>query len=157
MPISGSTSVLTLDNFNTQGAFKSDDETLLISLTQQVALSFENVRLMQAMRERAGQLQALNDVATSLTSSLRSDQLVGSLLDNLTPILPFDSAAFWFREGDQLTVVATRGYPEPGFLGASVGVTRTHCSIKCRRQAGNIHRDVREDAFPLRKRPAFPG
>ncbi|OGO22497.1 MAG: hypothetical protein A2Y54_00425 [Chloroflexi bacterium RBG_16_51_16] len=148
--------VLTLDNFNTQGAFKSDDETLLISLTQQVALSFENVRLMQAMRERAGQLQALNDVATSLTSSLRSDQLVGSLLDNLTPILPFDSAAFWFREGDQLTVVATRGYPDTEDpLGASVGVTENALFDKMSQtgQAISIG-DVREDArFPRVEAP----
>ena len=84
--------VLVLDNFNMQAAFKPEDETLLLSLTQQVALSLENVRLLQATQERAGQLQALNDVATSMTSSLRSEELVASLLDQLRPVLPFDTA-----------------------------------------------------------------
>ncbi|HBD08805.1 MAG TPA: hypothetical protein DCZ69_11140, partial [Syntrophobacteraceae bacterium] len=37
--------VLVLDNFNTPAAFKPEDETLLMSLSQQVALSLENVRL----------------------------------------------------------------------------------------------------------------
>jgi len=104
--------VLVLDNFNTQGAFKPVDETLLMSLTQQVALSLENVRLVQASQERAGQLQALNDVATSMTSSLRSDTLVESLLDQLHPVLPFDTATLLLREKEQLRVVAAKGFTD---------------------------------------------
>ncbi|MEW5942042.1 MAG: GAF domain-containing protein, partial [Chloroflexota bacterium] len=62
--------VLVLDNFNTSAAFKAEDETLLVSLAQQVALSLENVRLVQTTQERAGQLQALTDVAATIASSL---------------------------------------------------------------------------------------
>jgi len=104
--------VLILDNFNTPAAFKPEDETLLLSLAQQVALSLENVRLMQATQERAGQLQALNDVATSLTSSLQSDELVTSLLDQLHPVLPFDTATLLLREEDQLRVVTASGFSD---------------------------------------------
>jgi GAF domain-containing protein len=39
--------VLMLDNFNTPSAFSAEDETLLLSLSQQVGLSMQNVRLMQ--------------------------------------------------------------------------------------------------------------
>jgi GAF domain-containing protein/nitrogen-specific signal transduction histidine kinase len=104
--------VLVLDNFNTPAAFKPEDETLLISLSQQVALSLENVRLMQATQERAGQLQALTDVAATITSSLQSRELVDSLLDQLVPVLPYDTATLWLREKDQLTVGAARGFPD---------------------------------------------
>ena len=104
--------VLVLDNFNTPAAFKPEDETLLLSLAQQVALSLENVRLMHATQERAGQLQALNDVATSLTSSLQSDELVASLLDQLHPVLPFDTATLLLREEDLLRVEAASGFPD---------------------------------------------
>ena len=104
--------VLVLDNFNTQSAFKVEDETLLLSLAQQVALSLENVRLVQASLERAGQLQALNDVATSLTSSLQSDELVASLLEQLRPVLPFDTATLLLREENQLMVAAASGFAD---------------------------------------------
>ena len=102
--------VLVLDNFNTQAAFKAEDETLLLSLAQQVALSLENVRLVQTSLERAGQLQALNEVGTSLTSSLHSDELVASLLEQLQPVLPFDTATLLLREEDQLKVTAASGF-----------------------------------------------
>ncbi len=104
--------LIILDNFNTPAAFRPEDEALMVSLSQQVALSLENVRLVHAMTERAAQLEALNDVATAMTSSLRSDQLVTMLLDQLTPVLPFDTATLWLRDGDQLSVAAARGFPD---------------------------------------------
>lgn len=104
--------VLTLDNFNTQAAFKPADETLLLSLSQQVALSLENVRLVQSSQERAGQLQALNDVAASMTASLRSDELIATLLDKLKPVLSYDTAMLLLRSEDQLTIAAVRGFTD---------------------------------------------
>lgn len=116
--------LIILDNFNTPAAFRPEDEALMVSLSQQVALSLENVRLVHAMTERAAQLEALNDVATAMTSSLRSDQLVNMLLDQLTPVLPFDTATLWLRDGDQLTVAAARGFPDAEKrLGLKVAVT----------------------------------
>jgi GAF domain-containing protein/nitrogen-specific signal transduction histidine kinase len=103
---------LVLDNFNTPAAFKQNDETLLASLSQQVALSLENVRLVHATQERAGQLQALTDVAATITSSLQSRELIASLLDQLSPILRYDTATLWMRERDQLIVHAARGFPD---------------------------------------------
>ena len=115
--------VLALDNFNTPAAFKPGDETLLMSLSQQVALSLENVRLMQATEERAGQLQALTDVAATITSSLQSRELIASLLDQLAPVLPYETATLWMREKDQLTVNAARGFPDTDqLLGLNVSV-----------------------------------
>jgi GAF domain-containing protein/nitrogen-specific signal transduction histidine kinase len=104
--------LLVLDNFNTISAFRPEDEELMVSLSQQVALSLQNVRLVHAMTERAGQLQALNDVATAMTSSLRSDELVVGLLEELAPVLPFDTATLWLRDKDRLTVAAARGFPD---------------------------------------------
>lgn len=115
--------VLALDNFNTAAAFKPEDETLLLSLAQQVALSLENVRLVQATQERAGQLQALTDVAATITSSLQSRELIASLLDQLAPVLSCDTATLWMREKDQLTVHAVRGFPDAEeLLGLNVNV-----------------------------------
>ena len=104
--------VIVLDNFNTPVAFREEDEALILSLAQQVGLSLQNVRLVQTTQERAEQLEALTSAATNLTSSLKSTELVETLLDQLGPVLPFDTATLWIRENDRLTVAAARGFPD---------------------------------------------
>ena len=104
--------VLVLDNFNTPAAFTPEDETLLLSLSQQVGLSLQNARLVQTTQERAAQLEALTDAATALTSSLQRDELVALLLDQLQPVIQFDTATLWLRERDRLIVAAARGFPD---------------------------------------------
>jgi GAF domain-containing protein len=140
--------LLVLDNFNTPAAFRAEDEILLASLAQQVALSLDNVRLVNATQERAGQLQALNTAAASLTSSLRSDQLVNSLLDQLNPIVPFDTGTLWLRDRDRLQVASTRGFPDADQrLGLSISVADS-ALFKEMAQAGQpiLVNDVREDS-----------
>ncbi|PWH15993.1 MAG: hypothetical protein DDG60_04750, partial [Anaerolineae bacterium] len=104
--------VLVLDNFNNPAAFNTEDEALLLSLTQQVAISLENVRLLQATQERTGQLQALNSVAATLTSSLRREELVASLLDRMGMIVPYDTAILWMRTDGKLIVADARGFDD---------------------------------------------
>lgn len=104
--------VIVLDNFNTPVAFREEDEALLLSLAQQVGLSLQNVRLVQTTQERAEQLEALTSAATNLTSSLKSTELVETLLDQLGPVIPFDTATLWIRESDRLTVAAAHGFPD---------------------------------------------
>ncbi len=143
--------LLVLDNFNTPAAFRPDDETLIISLSQQVALALDNMRLVQTSQERAGHLQALNEASATLTTSLSTEQLVNSLLDQLSPILPFDTAALWLREKDRLTVVSTRGFSDvEERQGLSISVADS-ALFKELAQTGQpiFVRDVREDArFP---------
>ena len=107
-----SVGVLVLDNFNTPSAFTAEDETLLLSLSQQVGLSLQNVRLVQTIQERATQLEALTNAATTLTASLQSDELVNSLLDQLEPVIPYDTATLWLRDKNRLNVAAARGFPD---------------------------------------------
>jgi PAS domain S-box-containing protein len=143
--------VLLLDNFNTPAAFTSDDEALLLSLTQQVALSLENVRLVQASQERASQLQALTDVSADLTSSLKSSQLVADLLDRLQDVLPYDTAILWLREGERMSVAAARGFPDnEQRVGLTVTISESVLLAEMNRTSqGIVVHDVRSDArFP---------
>ena len=143
--------LLVLDNFNASAAFGEEDETLLTSLSQQVALSLDNMRLVQTSQERAGQLQALNDASATLTTSLSTDQLIASLLHQLNPILPYDTATLWLRDKDRLTVVSTHGFSDvEERQGLSVSVTDS-ALFKELAQTGQpiFVKDVRED-------PRFP-
>ena len=104
--------ILILDNFNTTAAFRQEDDAILSSLTQQVALSLENVRLVQATQERAAQLQALNSVAAALSSSLNREELIESLLDRMSTIISYDTAILWMRNEQQLVVAQARGFED---------------------------------------------
>ncbi len=104
--------VMVLDNFNTPSAFNVEDENLLLSLTQQVALALENVRLVQTTQERAGQLQALNTVSAGITTSLQRSELVASLLERMGSIILYDTAILWLREGDVMRVADARGFAD---------------------------------------------
>lgn len=148
--------LLVLDNFNTTSVFKPTDEALLLSLTQQVALSLENVRLMQATQERAGQLQALNTAAASLTSSMRIGELIKSLLDQLATILPYDTATLWLREKDRLIVSSARGFTDnEQRLGLAISVSDSALFQEMTQTGQTIYvGDVRADRrFPALEAP----
>ena len=104
--------VLVLDNFNTPAVFTNDDEVLLQSLAQQVALSLENIRLVQNSQERASQLQALTEVSAKMTSSLESSDLVSGLLDRLMQLVVYDTAILWLKDEKRMTVTEARGFPD---------------------------------------------
>lgn len=115
--------VLVLDNFKTAEAFSEDNQALIVSLAQQTALTLENVNLYQASEKRAGQLQALTSVAALITSSLRRDDLISSLLDQLRAILPYETGTLWLRRDNNLVVHAARGFEDPEErVGLSVAV-----------------------------------
>ncbi|MGB8984530.1 MAG: GAF domain-containing protein, partial [Anaerolineales bacterium] len=139
--------VLVLDNFNTPGAFTPEDETLLLSLSQQVGLSLQNVRLVQTTQERAAQLEALTDASTTLTASLESEELIASLLDQLEPVIRYDTATLWLREKDRLTVAAARGFPDTERrLGLTVAVEDSALFKEMiRTSQGILVGDVRQD------------
>lgn len=148
--------VLTLDNFNTPSAFTPEDETLLLSLSQQVGLSLQNVRLVRTTEERAYQLEALTDAATSLASSLQRNELIASLLDQLEPVLPYDTAALWLSERDRLSVAAARGFPDTEQrLGLTIAAGDSALfNEMIRTGQGIIVGDVRQDPrFPALEAP----
>ncbi|MBK9926109.1 MAG: GAF domain-containing protein [Anaerolineales bacterium] len=148
--------VVVLDNFNTPSAFRPEDETLLLSLSQQVGLSLQNVRLVRTTQERAEQLEALTAASSSLTSSLKSTELVASLLDQLGPVIPYDTATLWIREKDRLTVAAARGFPDTERrLGLTIAMEDSALFKEMiRMQHGLLVGDIRQDPrFPTLEAP----
>ncbi len=143
--------LLVLDSFDQVAAFSEENEMLALSLTQQSALALENARLYSASQTRAAQLQALNQVAGAMTTSLESSELEGQLLDQLLPILPFDTATLWLRQGEALVVRDARGFAAgEAPLGVTVSVQDSVLFQEMSRTGQAISvPDVREDVrFP---------
>jgi PAS domain S-box-containing protein len=104
--------VIVADHFQEPASFSAEDQALLTSLAQQTALTLENARLYQAAEQRAHQLQALTQVATTITSSLKPDELINSLLDQLQSILPYETGTLWLKQSNRMVVRAARGFPD---------------------------------------------
>jgi PAS domain S-box-containing protein len=104
--------VVILDNFRETAVFTQDDLDLVTSLTRQTALTLENARLYQSAEQRAVQLMALTNVAATITSSLKTNELINSLLGQVSSIISFDTATLWLRQGDHLTVKAASGFED---------------------------------------------
>lgn len=121
--------VLILDNFSTPSSFTEDDLALISSLTQQTALTLENAGLYQASERRARQMEALTEVAATITASLEPQELISSLLDQLEVILPYNTGTLWLRhKGEEaargtMVVRAARGFADSDLrIGLSVAV-----------------------------------
>lgn len=114
--------VLVLDNSQTTGVFSPEDMALVTSLAQQTALTLENARLYLGAEQRTRQLGVLTDVATTITSNLRTEDLIGTLLDQLQSIVPYDTGTLWLRTGEdtrfaqskveRMVIKAARGFAD---------------------------------------------
>jgi len=122
---SGATSlgVLVIESFDELKAFGPGDETMALSLTQQAGLALENARLFISAEQRTSQLQALTKVASTITSSLQSEELINSLLTQLKAVVSYDTATLWLKEGEILSVAAANGFADTeSRVGLSVAV-----------------------------------
>jgi PAS domain S-box-containing protein len=110
--LSNPVGVLVLENFNTHAAFRLEDQQLVSSLAHQTALTLDNARLFQASEQRAVQLHALTKIGATITSSLQTDELTSSLLDELKTIVRFDTGTLWIRQEEILKVFVAHGFTD---------------------------------------------
>ena len=150
--------VMCLENFDTPAAFRPEDEALAASFTRQAAMALENARLYQASEQRANQLEALTQVAGTITSSLQRNALIATLLDQMKVVVPYDTATLWLRSGDHLTVAEAAGFADnESRLNLSVAVQDSALfQAMSVNGAPIVVGDVRSDArFPALVEPEY--
>ena len=131
--------VVELDNFNTTGAFSREDQALIESLTQQIALALENARLFSESRELNEELEArvsrrtqelaqehqltqtLLQISTELSSSLDLDMVLNRSLKMLNDATGSEqSSIVIIRPGEKnLIYRAGAGLYQPPPMGGS--------------------------------------
>lgn len=70
-----------------------EDQRLARAIADQIAVAIENSRLFQAERDQRRLAEALRDTAISLSLSLDVDAVFDSLLDHISRVVPYDTAA----------------------------------------------------------------
>jgi signal transduction histidine kinase/ActR/RegA family two-component response regulator len=93
----------------------TDDEIALIqTISDQVALALENVRLLEAEQTQRMAAEALREAAVVLSGTLEPKELIQSILDQIGQVIPSDARNLMLVAGDQIQVVSGMGYERFG-------------------------------------------
>jgi diguanylate cyclase (GGDEF)-like protein len=113
--------VLALGPHIVKGGYSNDDQTLILSLADQVGTAIHIARLIEE-KERNAQNQrdaearqqlaeTLRTVTGALTSTLNLTEVIERLLESLAEIISYDSSEVMLIQGNEIQVIAGRGNP----------------------------------------------
>ena len=74
--------------FSPQGQLLEEERAMLLGLADQAGLAIENARLYQETVRRLEEAETLSSVTTALTHSLDLDQVLQSIVDSATRLIP---------------------------------------------------------------------
>jgi putative nucleotidyltransferase with HDIG domain len=94
-------------------AFSSDDERLLTTVADQLALALQKSRLFEEERQRRLIAEANREASTVLTSSLDLDDVLDNILNNLRKVIRSDFASIHLFENNHIKIVAGHGFNVP--------------------------------------------
>jgi PAS domain S-box-containing protein len=89
--------------------FSEDDERLLLTIANQMAIAIERIRLFNSERERRQESETLRQATAALSTSLDLDHVLESILTSLKQVVPYDSASVFMLEGDHLRITSAHG------------------------------------------------
>jgi PAS domain S-box-containing protein len=99
-------------------AYGEEEQLLLSTIADQVAVAVENARLFEAEQRRRQEAETLRQAALALTTSLDRNQVVERILGQLQRVVPYDSASVQLLKDGQLEIIGGRGFPNlPDILG----------------------------------------
>jgi GAF domain-containing protein len=101
-----------LGSMATPRVFTAQEAELVRTVANQAAVAIEQARLFAAEQERRRMAEALSQTATILTSTLDLNRVLELVLASLRRIIDYDSSAIFLRQGDQLLLTASQGFPE---------------------------------------------
>lgn len=96
----------------TPNAFGPRERRVLERLVAQIAPGIENARLYQETRDRARELQVIDDIATIMTSSLHTDEVYERFASEVHKLLEFDRITVILvdEESDEAVVTYASGF-----------------------------------------------
>ncbi len=92
-------------------AFSEENQLLLASLADQIAIAIRNAHLYEAEQRRRQLAELLQQTGRALSSSLDLSQIPGLILSELHALIPYERGLVLLREGERLRATAARGFP----------------------------------------------
>jgi two-component system cell cycle response regulator len=94
-------------------SFTPSEIDLASALARQTALAIERARLFEAAQERARGAETLRQATAAVTGTLRQDEAIERILEQLAYVVPYDSASVQLLQNGYLEIVGGRGWPDP--------------------------------------------
>jgi PAS domain S-box-containing protein len=91
-------------------AYGNEEELLLATVADQVAVAVRNARLYQAERRQRDLAEALEEAANAVNSTLEVEGVLDRILEQVARVVPGDAFNVMMIEGDQANVVRSLGY-----------------------------------------------
>jgi serine phosphatase RsbU (regulator of sigma subunit) len=88
--------------------FTQQEEELLLSVSTSIAAAVQNSRLFAAEHNARKTADTLREVARVISSSFDPDEVLQLILGELENVIYYDSASIMLREGNHLTLAASR-------------------------------------------------
>lgn len=96
--------ILYLDFASREHAWTDEEKALAAALSDQAALAIDNARMYTTATEKAAKLQAINEVAQAINSSLNLDEILRSITEHMRKIIGFDRASISLIDGNGVSV-----------------------------------------------------
>lgn len=104
--------VMVIENTRHLQSFNNWAVSMSRAMADQLAIGLQNVQLFEAEYRRREQAETLREVASIVSSSLKLDDVLERVLDQLGRVVKYDSAAIHLIEGKVRRVIAGRGFPQ---------------------------------------------
>ncbi len=95
-------------------AYGEEEQLLLSTIADQVAVAIEQARLYEAEREQRELAEALEAAAAAVSSTLEPDQVLDRILEEVERVVAGDAFNFMLIDDDTIRVVRWRGYESLG-------------------------------------------
>lgn len=96
----------------TEHVFTDRDIPLAEAIGREAGVAIDNARLFESAKRRAEEAETLREASNAVTSALELDKVLDQIMSNLDKVVPYDSCAIFLQEGDNLRIVAARGFPD---------------------------------------------
>ncbi len=93
--------------------FDEADFQALQFIADQATIALENAWLFAAEERRRQLADTLGEIARALAATLDLDEVLRLILESLSQVVPYDSAAVFLLEGHQLVIRAWQGFENP--------------------------------------------
>ena len=84
--------VLTISRRKSEDLFTQEDVNVLSPLLSNAAFTYDNLRLLKEAEIKSKQLQAMEKISSVINSSLRSSELLHTILQEIRETIPYDMA-----------------------------------------------------------------
>ncbi|OGO21425.1 MAG: hypothetical protein A2Y54_09520 [Chloroflexi bacterium RBG_16_51_16] len=93
--------------------FTADEVKVGAQAANLAALILARVEAIERAHRRAQESETLRQAGMSVAETLRADEAVERILEQLSRVVPYDSASVQLLEGQELVIVGGRGWEDP--------------------------------------------